>query len=160
MTPQERLAYLLESVFIPTHAAVTISDITAAVGDDAARLAVGTITAASAQDPLLGPALTAMSTTGIDLSAVSRQAMVDQLAVAGSWPNVVRDKIKALGGTTKPRWKIEGYIVQPTLQQVTDEATRADTRNWWNARSAVVADGLHSGTITTQQQVIDAIGGA
>lgn len=159
MTPQERLAYLLESVFVPTNAAVTISDITAAVGDDAARLAVGTITAASAQDPLLGPALTALSTTGIDLSSASRQAMVDQLAVAGSWPNLVRDTIKALGGAAKPRWKIEGYIVQPTLQQVTDEATRESTKDWWNARSAVVEDGLYNGTLTTQQQVIDAIEG-
>jgi len=131
MNAKERLDYLLESVFVPTNATITVSEIVAAVGGmDAARLVVGTLQAGAAQDPILAASYQALSTVGMSLSVQDRQALIDQLAVAGQWPDVVRDAVKALGGVSRPRWQIEGYAIEPTLQsiqaEIDTEATAAD----------------------------------
>jgi len=72
----------------------------------------------------------ALSTVGMSLSGADRQGLIDQLAIAGSWPDAVRDAVKALGGIWKSRWQIEGYEAEPTLESVQaeldNEATAAD----------------------------------
>jgi hypothetical protein len=54
----------------------------------------------------------------MSLSGADRQAMIDELAVGGSWPDAVRDGVKALGGVWVGRWSLEGFDAEPTLGQV------------------------------------------
>ena len=126
MAAQERLEFLLETV--PTGMQVVTNDIlavfgTSADGLNASRLVLGTFKAGAAQDPILDAAYDAFVTVGISLSDDLRQSMIDQLAIAGSWPNSVRDAVKALGRI--PRWTTAGYATEPTLQQITVELTKA-----------------------------------
>lgn len=124
MTAQERLDYLLGTEFVPTNRQVIVADIIAAVGLDSSRIVLGTLQAAAAQDPVLAAAYQALVTVGISLSGADRQAMIDTLAIAGSWTNEVRNAVKALGGTTQARWQIEGYQSEPTIEQVQTELTK------------------------------------
>jgi len=159
MTAQERLAYLLESIWVPTNATITVASIVDAVGLDAGRLVVGTIQAAAGQDPILAASSQALATVGMSLSSVDRQSLVDQLAVVGNWPDAIRDAVKALGGEWRPRWRGEGYTEAPTLESVQAEIDRDATTAWLDAKLAVVREGLHDLTITTRQQVRDVFGG-
>jgi len=121
MNAEQKLAYLLESVWVPTNATITVAAIVEAVGLDAGRLVVGTIQAASAQDPILAASYQALSTVGMSLSGADRQSLIDQVAIAGNWPDAVRDAVKALGGVSRLRWQIEGYQSQPTIESVQAE---------------------------------------
>ena len=118
------LAELLADVWVPTNAAITGSEIVAAVGMDAARLVAGTLKAGADLDPLLALSYQAISTVGMSLSGDDRQAMIDELAVAGSWPDAVRDGVKALGGVWVGRWSREGFDAEPTLAVVQFEQSR------------------------------------
>jgi hypothetical protein len=128
MTAQSRLAELLEIVATPTNRQIIVADIIAAVGLDGSRLVLGTLQAASAQDPVLAAAYQALVTVGISLSGDDRQAMLDTLAAVGSWPDSVRDAVKALGVLRRPRWQMEGYTSEPTMQQIQTEILRTDLR--------------------------------
>jgi hypothetical protein len=55
----------------------------------------------------------------MSLSGADRQAMIDELAVAGEWPDSVRDAVKALGGVWVGRWSLEGFDAEPTLAEAT-----------------------------------------
>lgn len=55
----------------------------------------------------------------MSLSSPERQGLIDQLSVIGSWPNEVRDAVKALGGANQPRWQSLGD--EPTLESVIAE---------------------------------------
>jgi hypothetical protein len=55
----------------------------------------------------------------MSLSGADRQAMIDELAVGGNWPDPVRDAVKALGGVWVKRWSLEGFDAEPTLAEVT-----------------------------------------
>jgi hypothetical protein len=112
------LAELLTDVWQPTDEAITVAEIVAAVGTDAARLVVGTLQAGAGLDPLLSSSYQAISTVGMSLSGADRQAMIDELAVAGKWPDAVRDGVKALGGVWAGRWSFEGFDAEPTLAEV------------------------------------------
>jgi hypothetical protein len=112
------LAELLTDVWQPTNAAITVAEIVTAVGTDAARLVVGTLQAGAGLDPLLASSYQAISTVGMSLSGADRQAMIDELAVGGSWPDAVRDGVKALGGVWVGRWSLEGFDAEPTLSEV------------------------------------------
>jgi hypothetical protein len=112
------LAELLTDVWQPTDAAITVAEIVTAVGTDAARLVVGTLQAGAGLDPLLSSSYQAISTVGMSLSGADRQAMIDELAVGGNWPDAVRDGVKALGGVWVGRWSLEGFDAEPTLTQV------------------------------------------
>lgn len=46
-----------------------------------------------------------------------------------------------------------------TVEQFTAQRTASQIRSTWNARSAVVAEGIHDGTITTVEQILAVIGG-
>jgi hypothetical protein len=112
------LAELLADVWQPTNAAITVAEIVAAVGTDAARLVVRTLQTGAGLDPLLSSSYQAISTVGMSLSGADRQAMIDELAVGGSRPDAVRDGVKALGGVWVKRWSLEGFDAEPTLSQV------------------------------------------
>jgi enoyl-CoA hydratase/carnithine racemase len=124
MTNDERLAYLLDSIWVPTNRPVLFADITAIVGLEATALIVGTMKAASATNPLMDTIIIAMSTNGLSLSTAERQGVIDALATAGQWPTEVRNAVKALGGASKPRWQTLGYEIAPTLESVTLAATK------------------------------------
>lgn len=128
MNAQERLDYLLTTEFVPTNRQVLFADITAVVGLEATALVVGTMKAASAANPLMDTIIIAMSTNGLSLSSPERRAVIDQLATAGSWPDVVRDAVKSLGGVDRPRWQSEGYDSEPTLEQIQAEITKQSMR--------------------------------
>lgn len=121
MTAQERLDFLLETVTTNTNRQIIVADIINAVGVEAGGLVLGTLQAASQTNPILASAYQALVTVGISLSDDLRQGMIDQLAVAGNWPNSVRDAVKALGRITQPRWQREGYATEPTLEQIQSE---------------------------------------
>jgi hypothetical protein len=125
MTAETRLAELLETPWVPTNKAVLFADITALIGLESTALVVGTIKAASAQNPLMDTILIAMSTVGLSLSTAERQGVIDMLASAGSWPDSVRDNVKALGGTYKPQWQTQGYESEPTIESVQAEIDAA-----------------------------------
>jgi hypothetical protein len=124
MTNDERLAYLLDSIWVPTNRPVLFADITAVVGLEATALIVGTMKAASAANPLMDTIIIAMSTNGLSLSTAERQGVIDALATAGQWPTEVRNAVKALGGASKPRWQTLGYEIAPTLESVSLAATK------------------------------------
>jgi hypothetical protein len=142
MTAQERLDYLLESVWIPTNALITIGTIRDSAGLSPqeyglVRTTLDTVIATlkASQDPAeklkgldLQDALSAMLAGGISLSGLDRQAVLDQLAVFGQWPDAVRDAVKSLGGVNRPRWQSEGYESEPTLEQITIEIAKQDWR--------------------------------
>ena len=133
MNAQERLAYLLESVWVPTNKQVLFADITGAVGLEATALVVGTIKAAAASNPLMDTIIIAMSTNGLSLSTTERQGVIDSLAIAGEWPDAVRDAVKALGGVWRTRWQSEGYESEPSLEQITIELAKQDWRERFDA---------------------------
>jgi len=136
MNAEERLAYLLESVWVPTNATITVAEIVNAVGSlDAARLVVGTLQAGASQDPILAASYQALSTVGMSLSGADRQGLIDQLAIAGEWPDSVRDAVKALGGTWRARWQIDGLENEPTLNSVTKQLLIDAARTAVNSRA-------------------------
>jgi hypothetical protein len=125
MNAQERLDDLLTTEWVPTDKAVLFADITALVGLEATALVVGTMKAASASNPLMDTIIIAMSTNGLSLSSPDRQAVIDQLALAGGWPDAVRDAVKALGGEQKPKWMGAGYEIEPTIESIQAEMNLA-----------------------------------
>jgi hypothetical protein len=139
MNAEQRLAYLLESVWVPTNATITVAEIVNAVGSlDAGRLVVGTIQAASSQDPLVASSHNALSTVGMSLSGMDRQELIDQLAIAGEWSDAVRDAVKALGGTWRARWQLEGLESEPTLDSVTKQLLIESARTAVNSRTTAI----------------------
>ncbi len=138
MTPEEQLDYLLAEVWQPTNKAITVAEIVDAVGLDAARLVVGTLQAATAQDPILAASFQALTTVGMSLSSEDRQALIEELAVAGNWPTEVRDAVKALGGVWRTRWQVEGYSAEPTLSDLAKRQIVDDTRSQINAKATAI----------------------
>ena len=160
MTAQERLDFLLEQVTTNTNRQIIVADIINAIGAEAGGLVLGTLQAASQTNPILAAAYQALVTVGISLSDDLRQGMIDQLAVAGNWPDSVRDAVKALGRVSQPRWMIEGYQSQPTLAQIQSEIDRErGQRNVAGVSLSfqVLQSKLNSGELTSLEQVIDAI---
>jgi hypothetical protein len=143
MNAETRLAELLETQWAPTNKAVLFADITAVVGLEATALVVGTIKAASAQNPLMDTIIIAMSTVGLSLSTAERQGVIDMLAHAGQWPDAARDAVKALGGTWQPRWQLAGYESEPTLATVQaeiDAARLINAKALFNERMTIGGD--------------------
>lgn len=160
LTATDIQAALAAVVAVPVNKPVTISDLQAAVGDESAALVVGTIKAGQATNPLLEPAMIALSTTGMLLGSVSRQAMIDDLALAGGWTDQLRDTVKGLGAKQLTRWEsLGGEGAVPTLEEVSAsiQAMQVDTyaaglasRVSAAVRLAAAADGA------TEQSVRDA----
>ena len=143
MTPQERLNYLLEPVTIENNRQVIVADLIEAVGLEGSGLVLGTLQAASAQNPILAAAYQALVTVGISLAGDLRQGMIDQLAAASQaqppelrWSNELRDAVKRLGRVVQPRW-VGQYATEPTLAQieleVAKQALRQEAAERYNA---------------------------
>jgi hypothetical protein len=71
----------------------------------------------------------------MSLSGADRQGLIDQLAIAGEWPDSVRDAVKALGGVWRARWQLEGYESKPTLDSVTKQLLIDAARTAVNSRT-------------------------
>jgi hypothetical protein len=160
MTPQERLDHLLEDVSTPITTGVTLTIIENTLDSSEAtagtfplvRLTIEAATVPQIVDGMDEPQIaqakfiaTRMadalmvlrSKDGLDLSPPIRQGMIDMLALAGQWPDAVRDAIKALGVRVQPRWQTEGYTIEPTLQSVTAEIAAealAEQKQDWKSR--------------------------
>ena len=138
MTPQERLNYLLEPVTIENPKQIIVADLIEAVGLEGSGLVLGTLQAASAQNPILAAAYQALVTVGISLAGDLRQGMIDQLAAASQaqppelrWSNELRDAVKRLGRVVQPRW-VGQYATEPTLAQIELE----DLKQSWRTSAA------------------------
>lgn len=148
MTPQERLDYLLTDVWVPTNAVISLAVIRAALPQQAYGLVLVTLANAKkpqADTPEAIAAATemegvfiALNGPGISLSSPDRQAVIDQLAAAGQWPDAVRDAIKALGGVWRPRWQAEGYQSEPTLEQISKELIVSATRTAISSKKTAI----------------------
>lgn len=125
LTPEEIRAYLLTTEWVPNTQTVTVATISAAIGLEAAALVIGTVDAGGATNPLLKSSFVALSTTGVQLHTPERQGLIDILAVAGSWPDAVRDAVKALGGSMVPRWQRLGYPIEPTIELIESQVNAA-----------------------------------
>jgi hypothetical protein len=170
MTPQERLDYLLESVWVPTNALVTIGTIRDEIGftPEQYGLVRGTLETAIATlkadaDPIkkmqgidLQDALAAMLSRGISLSSENRQATIDLLAAFGQWPDAVRDAVKALGGTNQPRWQTLGFEAEPTLESIQKQLLIEATRTAVNSRSTAIGAWLDTIKMTQSMEEIKA----
>jgi hypothetical protein len=77
----------------------TMADLIGLVGAQSAATVGGTIQAAGANSPIFAGAWIALNVTGLQLHTAERQAMIDGLAAAGSWPDQLRDTVKAAGLT-------------------------------------------------------------
>ncbi len=163
----EILADLLAEVWVPNNQGVTIAITESALASmpGAADLVLATFTAAQqpaaatveaiAKAGRMQSAFIAMSSEkGLLLSTSERQEMIDLLAAGGSWPDAVRDAVKALGGVWVGRWSLEGFDAVPTVDQVTARKSLEATKVKWSAVHGVVEDRLHTGTITTWQEVV------
>ncbi len=164
----EILADLLVEVWVPTNAEVTIGMIRDTLGftPEQYGLVRGTLeqainTLIADADPVnrmkgidLKDARDAMLSRGISLSDANRQATIDELASFGSWPDAVRDAVKALGGQSVSRWSLEGFETEPARVQVESRKSLEATRITWSGVRGVVDDRLHVGTITTWAEVV------
>ena len=83
--------------------AYTIGELSEIVGLEGAAVVAYTIDKAGEEDTPMGGLMSsigkAVSTVGVSLHTDERQGMIDQLAVGGGWPDVLRDAIKSAGVT-------------------------------------------------------------
>lgn len=77
----------------------TMADLIGLVQPEGAALVGGTIKAAGASNPIFDGAWIALNVTGLQLHTDERQQMIDALALAGNWPDQLRDTVKAAGLT-------------------------------------------------------------
>jgi hypothetical protein len=182
MTTDDRLAYLLESEFTPTHTGVTLAMIRDVLSPEEYAMVRLDLEAATVpkddtlQSKLIAAeivdALAAMrSSSGLSLSPHDRQGTIDQLAVAGQWPDSVRDTVKALGGISRPRWQIQGLEVEPTLESVQEiiaaeairEAARQKLieiqarRQRWDAVSAIIRSRIETDAVSSIESILEAV---
>lgn len=162
MTAEEIHGELSTTVSVPVETPVTISDLQTAVGDDSAALVVATIKAAQASNPLMEPALIALSTTGLLLSSDGRQAMIDELALAGEWTPELQAAVKGLGVRQVTNWVALGGVGSvPTVAEITaalaeieaDKVAAETTAKYRTVHSAHIAPVLDSGTRTTPELI-------
>ena len=128
MNAEQKHAELLEVVSTPIDEPVTLAKIKSVLPTEA--YAMVRLTLQQATQPIdetaaaqvaaaeMEDTLAAMRTVGVSLSEPERQAVIDQLAASGGWPDAVRDVIKSLGVRREPRWKSEGWDHEPTLGEV------------------------------------------
>jgi hypothetical protein len=102
-----------------------------------------------------------VDTTDLTIAVQTANLLV-VLVQLGAITTEERDAFYALGGGMP--WldlAVQEYQTQASeyaIEQQTQAAVET-VRAWWVARRAVVEEGLYNATITTQQQVIDVIGG-
>jgi hypothetical protein len=131
----------------------TMADLIGLVGAEGAALVGGTIQAAGASNPIFAGAWIALNVTGLQLHSEERQQMIDGLASAGTWPNELRDAVKAAGVTTEP-------LVVASANSC--EAAWAiykinQRRQAWDTLSAVIRSGIESGSLSDNAAVVAAV---
>ena len=77
----------------------TMADLITLLGAESAAVIGGTIQAAGVTNPIFAGAWLALNITGLQLHTDERQAMIDGLALAGSWPSELTAAVKAAGLT-------------------------------------------------------------
>lgn len=129
-TAGEILSYFSENVSQNVTEDYTVAKLINLLGEDSARIVVGTIQQAAAVDPLMGPTLNALSVApGIQLYTDDRQAGIDQLAALASWPNELTQAVKALGRRTLTRWaEVYGEIPLPTTDEIAAVVAEIESR--------------------------------
>jgi hypothetical protein len=90
------------TISVPNNHAWTFGELIDSQGIANMQLVAGTIQAAGAADAIMNSAFIALSTTGLRLDSPDRQALIDQLGVAGSWPQTLIDSIKQSGLQIEP----------------------------------------------------------
>jgi hypothetical protein len=100
---------------------------------------------------------------GDDFGKPKVQAILDalgQIDPAVFTPSRV-ETMKSWGVDRRPRWTYEGFVEAPTLASIAaarkahEDRQAADAlKPWYVARDAVVRDGLHKATLTTQSQIV------
>lgn len=137
-TTSEILAYFQESVSQNVTEDYTVAKLINLLGEDNARIVVGTIQQAAAVDPLMGPTLSALSVSpGIQLYTDDRQAGIDQLAAFASWPNELTQAVKALGRRTLTRWENNAGPSNPALPTEDEIAAEVARMKAMDAKVAV-----------------------
>jgi len=101
-------------------------------------------------NPLMESAFITLSTTGLQLHTDDRQGMIEAIGVG--LPTEAVQAIKSLGIR-------DVAVVVTTANECKLTWDNQQITSVWNARSAVVAEGIHEGTITTIEQIIAVIGG-
>jgi hypothetical protein len=157
LTDSEVLAVMLEVVERPsnrgrlTHEKVSEHPLLGLVVADAIYGAIASISPPSAVRYNVG--------SGIDTSAElwkqQAEAVAEQNQQLAPFLELLRDWELARA----PRWQLAGLESEPAIEDVATWRQWAETDDWWTAKKAQVDNGLHSGTITTQQQIVDLLGG-
>jgi hypothetical protein len=95
---------------------LTYARITALFGDTSRQLVAGTIRAGAVTDGELADAHAVMldEMNGLRIDSPARQTVIDDLALAGSWPDALRDGIKALGRVVVAPWQSVGLSAAPS----------------------------------------------
>jgi hypothetical protein len=167
LTPQEILDWLLGTNSVPNTRAWTFNGLVTQVSAEfAGKIELSLKLLANANVPFASSSFNSLSTTGLPLYEAHVPTLVTVLANASqSFPEELRwdeqtvEIINSLGSITTPRWQEIGYVTEPTVEQITTEKTTALTAAWYEAKDAVVREGLANLTINTQEQVRDVLGG-
>lgn len=116
------------SVAIPDNTLYTLKQLTKLLTIAEYRLVSGTIAAAAASDPLVADAQGWLRNGGLDFSDPNSQSLIDALAVAGSWPDSVRDIVKSVGVKHLSPFVHDGGtgVVSETEVQVALDAVRLE----------------------------------
>jgi hypothetical protein len=105
----------------------TVAAIVEEIGEDAARLVMGTMRAAAAQDPLVDSFYIKLNSYGEDWSNTKWQSNIDTLAAIGNWPSDTVLKLKAMGVKPQTIWQNFGFDPVPTIEDIA--AARAAIAN-------------------------------
>jgi len=159
-TPEQILEYLSEIEERPTMKWWKFEDIKDVYDAETRKAFANSMYLAGQQNADIQTAFLAMSAgRGLQLHEPDKVDAIKQLAVAFQWSEELLSKALALGIKVATRW---GHLTNeplPTVEQIADWQSRQFTINWWIAKKAQVDDRLHAGTITTQQQIVDLLGG-
>jgi len=163
MNAEERLAYLLEIVETRKPADASKNDTAWATGARGIRdFGPGPLGWAGMLEALNAIGYSDVAnqlTNGMDFGDPKSQVMLDQLGQVN--PQVFTPErvavMKAWGVIRRPRWQIEGYPAEPTLEFIAEELQAKETEDWWRRLSVVVRDGLFDKRIKTKADIISII---
>lgn len=123
----------------------TIGKIKDVLGEDGARLAAGTLKAASEADPLVWAFAMKLNTTGIPFNDETTQRQIDQLAAVGEWPDEMRDAIKAIGIERGPLWQKLGLESLPSTEAIEAALVQIENVTWFESELEPLLTALKAG---------------
>jgi hypothetical protein len=110
------------------------------------------VIAAMRSVPMASELLDTLTATGVDWADDLTAYVMGGLVSAGKITQQTADVMRALSQRTEP-------VVTTTAEACESAWRRHQVAAIWTARSAVVAEGIHDGTITTIEQIVAVIGG-